>query len=148
MAKELVISQTHSECRIALVENGEILDFLVERQHAKEAPASVGNIYLGKVLRVLPGMQSAFVDIGLDRAAFLYVDDAYIPTLEEQRAATEKAMTGESVPQRRLGEVIPDELSTLTETVDMKFRPDVKIQDFLKEGDEIVVQIAKGGAAA
>ncbi len=46
MAKELVINQTHSETRIALVENGEILDFLVERQHAKEAPASVGNIYL------------------------------------------------------------------------------------------------------
>ena len=143
MAKELVINQTHSECRIALIENGEILDFLVERQHAQEAPASVGNIYLGKVLRVLPGMQSAFIDIGLERAAFLYVDDAYIPTLEEQRAATEKALTGEQVPQRRLGEVIPDELSTLTETVDMKFRPDVKIQDFLKEGDEIVVQIAK-----
>lgn len=143
MAKELVINQTHSECRIALVENGEILDFLVERLQAKEAPAAVGNIYLGKVLRVLPGMQSAFVDIGLERAAFLYVDDAYIPTLEEQRTAIEKAMTGEAVPQRRLGEVIPDELSTLTETVDMKFRPDVKIQDFLKEGDEIVVQIAK-----
>ncbi len=144
MAKELVINQTHNECRIALIENGEILDFLVERQSsAKAPPASVGNIYLGRVLRVLPGMQSAFVDIGLERAAFLYVDDAYLPTLDEQRAAMEKAQASGPPQPRRVGEVIPDELSSLSETVDMKFRPDVKIQDFLKEGDEIVVQIAK-----
>ena len=51
----------------------------------------VGNIYKGKVLRVLPGMQSAFVDIGYTKAAFLYVDDAYIPTLEEQREMAKKA---------------------------------------------------------
>jgi len=143
MAKELVINQTHNESRIALIENGEILDFLIERQSSKSGNAPVvGNIYLGRVLRVLPGMQSAFVDIGQERAAFLYVDDAYIPTLEEQRELLSRL---ESLEQgsKRLGEVIPDELSTLTETVDMKFRPDVKIQDFLKEGDEIVVQIAK-----
>jgi ribonuclease G len=144
MSKELVINQTHSECRIALVENGEILDFLVERRanHENSVPV-VGNIYIGKVVRVLPGMQSAFVDIGTDRAAFLYVDDAYIPTLEEQRELQSKIQTEEVVPVKRIGEVIPDEFSTLTETVDMKFRPDIKIQDILKEGDEIVVQIAK-----
>lgn len=143
MAKELVVNQTHNECRIALIENGEILDFLVERHSHHHHHASVGDIYLGKVLRVLPGMQSAFIDIGQERAAFLYVDDAYLPTLEEQRAAMEKAQTSEAPTSRRVGEVIPDELSSLSETVDMKFRPDIKIQDFLKEGDEIVVQIAK-----
>ncbi len=143
MAKELVVNQTHNESRIALIENGEILDFLIERhpQNNESAPI-VGNIYLGRVLRVLPGMQSAFVDIGQERAAFLYVDDAYLPTLEEQREMQSRIETSEA-NSKRLGEVIPDELSTLTETVDMKFRPDVKIQDFLKEGDEIVVQIAK-----
>src|SRR5690606_26098087 len=140
MAKELVVNQTHNESRIALIENGEILDFLIERQSAKnESAPVVGNIYLGKVLRVLPGMQSAFVDIGQERAAFLYVDDAYLPTLEEQRELLSRAETVEP-STKRLGEVIPDEYSTLTETVDMKFRPDIKIQDFLKEGDEIVVQ--------
>lgn len=143
MAKELVVNQTHSECRIALIENGEILDFLVDRQQGLQQNIAVGDIFLGRVLRVLPGMQSAFIDIGYERAAFLYVDDAYIPTLDEQRQALEKALCGEAPPSRRLGEVIPDEFSTLTETVDMKFRPDVKIQDFLKEGDEIVVQVAK-----
>ncbi|MFP5459919.1 MAG: ribonuclease E/G, partial [Bacteriovoracia bacterium] len=143
MAKELVVNQTHNECRIALIENGEILDFLVERHSQHRHPASVGDIYLGRVLRVLPGMQSAFIDIGQERAAFLYVDDAYIPTIEEQRAALEKAQASEPPVSRRVGEVIPDELSSLSETVDMKFRPDIKIQDVLKEGDEIVVQIAK-----
>jgi ribonuclease G len=143
MAKELVVNQTHNECRIALIENGEILDFLIERHSAHHQNISVGDIYLGKVLRVLPGMQSAFIDIGQERAAFLYVDDAYIPTIDEQRAALEKALSGEAPVSRRVGEVIPDEFSTLSETVDLKFRPDVKIQDFLKEGDEIVVQIAK-----
>ncbi|HLW56458.1 MAG TPA: Rne/Rng family ribonuclease [Bacteriovoracaceae bacterium] len=141
MAKELVVNQTHNESRIALIENGEILDFLIERHSENESHPVVGNIYLGKVLRVLPGMQSAFVDIGQERAAFLYVDDAYLPTLEEQREILSRSV--ETSDQKRLGEVIPDEFSTLTETVDMKFRPDVKIQDFLKEGDEIVVQIAK-----
>lgn len=139
--KELVINQTHHESRIALIENGEILDFLVERSTPHASAPIVGNIYLGKVLRVLPGMQSAFVDIGMERAAFLYVDDAYIPTIEEQRTMAERVSQTEG--PKRIGEVIPDELSTLTETVDMKFRPDIKIQDFLKEGDEIVVQIAK-----
>ncbi|HLT22547.1 MAG TPA: Rne/Rng family ribonuclease [Bacteriovoracaceae bacterium] len=141
MAKELVVNQTHNESRIALIENGEILDFLIERHVEHESHPVVGNIYLGKVLRVLPGMQSAFVDIGQERAAFLYVDDAYLPTLDEQREILSRS--SENADQKRLGEVIPDEFSTLTETVDMKFRPDVKIQDFLKEGDEIVVQIAK-----
>src|SRR5690606_31827857 len=121
MAKELVVNQTHSESRIALVENGEILDFLIERSSKNESAPIVGNIYLGKVLRVLPGMQSAFVDIGQERAAFLYVDDAYLPTLEEQRELLSRAETVEP-STKRLGQVIPDEYSTLTETVDMNFR--------------------------
>lgn len=62
MAKELVVNQTHNESRIALIENGEILDFLIERHPQNNASSPiVGNIYLGRVLRVLPGMQSAFM---------------------------------------------------------------------------------------
>ena len=146
MAKELIINQTHSECRIALVENGDILDFLIDRDTANSTKPSVGNIYLGKVLRVLPGMQSAFVDIGYERAAFLYVDDAYIPTLDEQRDMAKRLEQRERELQNkreRLGQTIPDELSTYSDTVDLKYRPDIKIQDFLKEGDDILVQVAK-----
>lgn len=146
MAKELVINQTHRESRVALIENGEILDFLIDRGSNASGKPSVGNIYMGTVVRVLPGMQSAFVDIGFERAAFLYVDDAYIPTLEEQRDMAkriEEKEKEESLKLSRMGQTIPDELSTLSDTVDMKYRPDIKIQDFLSEGDVILVQVAK-----
>jgi ribonuclease G len=143
MAKQLFINQTLNECRAALVENGEILDFLMDRgTDEKPDHPSVGNIYKGKVLRVLPGMQSAFVDIGYEKAAFLYVDDAYIPTLDEQREIAERTRQ-EMEKQQRAGEVIPDELSTLSDNLNMRFRPEVSIEDFLNEGDEIVVQVAK-----
>ncbi len=147
MSKQLIINQTLNECRAALIENGEILDFLMERntepgeEKSGDFP-SVGNIYKGKVVRVLPGMQSAFVDIGYEKAAFLYVDDAYIPTIEEQREMAEKSRKSLEDGQR-LGEVIPDEMSTLSEAVNMRFRPDVSIETFIKEGDEILVQVAK-----
>lgn len=148
MSKDLLINQTLTETRIALVDNGEILDFLVDRSGNNEESASpvVGNIYLGKVVRVLPGMQSAFVDIGTNRAAFLYVDDAYLPTLAEQREMAEKMKNSQkdlAKNESSPGQLIPDEFSTLSETVDMRFRPDIKIQDILKEGDEILVQVAK-----
>lgn len=143
MGKELFINQTLDECRAALVESGEILDFLMERgTDSKDNHPFVGNIYKGKVLRVLPGMQSAFVDIGYEKAAFLYVDDAYIPTLEEQRDIADKTKK-EKDRRDKIGEVIPDELSTLSEHVNMRFRPDTPIESFLKEGDEIIVQVAK-----
>jgi len=145
MAKELVINQTHNETRIALIENGDILDFLINRESAHTNKPSVGNIYKGKVLRVLPGMQSAFVDIGYERAAFLYVDDAYIPTLSEQRDMAKRLEEKERLDQekQKIGQTIPDEFSTYSDSVDLRYRADIKIQDFLKEGDEILVQVAK-----
>lgn len=145
MAKSLLINQTLNECRAALVESGEILDFLMNRRaDDKGSHPHVGNIYKGKVLRVLPGMQSAFVDIGWEKAAFLYVDDAYLPSLEEQREMAQKAKKLEEERAKQVGEVIPDEFSTLSETMDMKLRPpEATIESFLNEGDEILVQVAK-----
>ena len=72
MSKELVISATPHETRVAIVEDGQLCEIYIERE--KEF-ALVGSIYKGRVTRVLPGMQSAFVDIGLDSDAFLYVSD-------------------------------------------------------------------------
>ena len=72
MSKELVISTSPHETRVAILENGNLVEIYVERE--KEY-ALVGSIYKGRVTRVLPGMQSAFVDIGLDTDAFLYVSD-------------------------------------------------------------------------
>ncbi len=75
MPTEIVINATLPEIRIALIEDGEILDLSTEYEKNKGV---VGNIYKGRVTRVLPGMQAAFVDIGLERAAFLYVGDVVV----------------------------------------------------------------------
>ncbi|MEK6580091.1 MAG: ribonuclease G, partial [Bdellovibrionota bacterium] len=75
MSTELIVNASLPETRIALMEDGEIQELLIERALEK---GITGNIYKGRVTRVLPGMQAAFVDIGLEKAAFLYVDDVFV----------------------------------------------------------------------
>ncbi|HYR42352.1 MAG TPA: ribonuclease E/G, partial [Terriglobia bacterium] len=79
MQKELIISTTSQETKVAILEDDELVEFYIERHRSQ---GIVGNIYKGKVTKVLPGMQSAFVDIGLDRDAFLYVSDFFEDTEE------------------------------------------------------------------
>jgi ribonuclease G len=77
MSSELLINVTPSESRAALVDHGALHEVYIERSGCR---GIVGNIYKGKVCRVLPGMQAAFVEIGLPKAAFLHVSDISIPT--------------------------------------------------------------------
>src|SRR5229473_382680 len=80
MAKNiLVISCDIAETRVALIESGIIAELHIERRGAQPRGGTVGDIYLGKVTRVLPGLQAAFVEIGLERAAFLHVEDLIRP---------------------------------------------------------------------
>jgi ribonuclease G len=80
MAKNiLVLSCDIAETRVALIENGIIAELHIERRGAQPRGGTVGDIYLGRVTRVLPGLQAAFVDIGLERAAFLHVEDLIRP---------------------------------------------------------------------
>ena len=72
MSSELLINVTPTETRVALIEHGSLQEVHIEREAKR---GIVGNIYLGKVIRVLPGMQAAFIDIGLDKAAFLHASD-------------------------------------------------------------------------
>jgi ribonuclease G len=74
MPNELIINARPYETRVALVENGAVLELYCERKASNDL---LGNIYRGKVIRVLPGMQAAFVDIGIERTAFLYVSDVH-----------------------------------------------------------------------
>ena len=76
MSDELLINVTPMECRVALIQNGTVNELYVERTVKR---GLVGNIYKGKVVRVLPGMQAAFVDIGLSRTAFLHINDMVWP---------------------------------------------------------------------
>ena len=72
MAEEIVINVSQHESRVAVVEQGLLREVFIERTHS---PGTVGNIYRGKVIRILPGMQSAFIDVGQKRAAFMHVSD-------------------------------------------------------------------------
>src|SRR3970040_2822780 len=72
MSEEILINVTPQETRVAVVENGMLQEVYIERTRQR---GIVGNIYKGKVVRVLPGMQAAFVDIGLERTAFLHASD-------------------------------------------------------------------------
>ncbi len=76
MAEEILINVTPQETRVAAVENGVLQEIIIERNHRR---GLVGNIYLGRVSRVLPGMQAAFVDIGLERTAFLHASNIIEP---------------------------------------------------------------------
>src|SRR5256714_14333338 len=85
MSKELVISANRHETRVAVMED----DQVVEVYHQRENEYSLaGSIHKGRVTRVLPGMQSAFVDIGLERDAFLYVSDFFEDNEEYDKIVT------------------------------------------------------------
>ncbi len=81
MSEEILINVTPPETRVAVIENGVVQELVIERSRER---GLVGNIYKGEVCRVLPGMQAAFVDIGLDRAAFLHLSDLCSKELEKK----------------------------------------------------------------
>ena len=91
MSKELIVSVNGREKKIAIIENGKVTEFYIER--GEDGQGIVGNIYKGRVMRVLPGMQSAFVDIGLERDAFLYVSDFFDEEEEFERIVVDKKKT-------------------------------------------------------
>lgn len=85
MVEEILVNITPQETRVALIQQGSVQELHVERSQNR---GIVGNVYLGKVTRVLPGMQSAFVDIGLEKAAFLHVADVWIPKKSQHEVGT------------------------------------------------------------
>src|ERR671930_1254527 len=85
MSKELVIGSNRHETKVALLEDDQLVEVYFQRQHEYSL---AGSIHKGRVTRVLPGMQSAFVDIGLDRDAFLYVSDFFEDNEEYDQVVT------------------------------------------------------------
>jgi ribonuclease G len=88
MQQDILINWSPQETRVAVVESGAVQELHVERTLER---GLVGNVYLGKVARVLPGMQSAFIDIGLERAAFLHVADVWHPPVPGESLSESKA---------------------------------------------------------
>ena len=118
MSREIVINSTKHESRSAVLDDGQVVELWIERSRHRTI---VGNIYKGRVTKVLPGMQSAFVDLGLERDAFLYVSDV-LEEFEEYESESAGDITIDEVPAAR---------------------PETSIADLLREGQEIVVQVAK-----
>jgi len=122
----LVVNADGPETRVALIEKGILAELFIERRKER---GIVGNIYKGRVVRVLPGMQAAFVDIGIEKAAFLYVADV-------RGGSDPKALFAEDEEERDARDDFPrDEL--------VRAAKGHKIEDLLKEGQEVMVQVAK-----
>src|SRR5579864_6997933 len=85
MSKELIISANRHETRVAVVEDDQVVEIFHQRENEYSL---AGSIHKGRVTRVLPGMQSAFVDIGLERDAFLYVSDFFEDNEEYDKIVT------------------------------------------------------------
>ncbi|MCH8207996.1 MAG: Rne/Rng family ribonuclease [Nitrospinae bacterium] len=125
MPSEIIINSTPREIRVALLENNQLVELFIEHKAKK---GIVGNVYKGVVKKVLPGMQVAFVDAGLDKAGFLYVGDIDLIDLLDYEGDEED----DENLDLRLREKKPKGLSN-----------GVPIQDILREGQEIMVQVAK-----
>ncbi len=134
MYRQLVIEAAEHETRVALLEDGTIAELFIKRRGDADI---AGNIYKGRVQRVLPGMQAAFVDIGLSQAAFLYVNDIFPAN-----------PGGESGPLfSDTQEIFTDE--EMEEALKTPRSPPangrkIQIENFLTEGQEILVQVSKG----
>lgn len=138
MSAELIINSNAFETRVALVENAQVAELFIERSSDKGIS---GNIYKGRVVRVLPGMQAAFVDIGLDKAAFLYVADVCRPMgeIDSLLASPPVEDTVGNSPCEAEGEG-GDQCG---EDVLQRDSNSIPIEDRLQEGQEILVQVAK-----
>ncbi|MGD9330477.1 MAG: Rne/Rng family ribonuclease [Desulfobacterales bacterium] len=127
MFKEIIINVTERETRVALLEDGTIVELFIERGDFVDI---TGNIYKGRVQRVLPGIQAAFIDIGMRQAAFIYVDDVIRNGFDEV--------------ERELVNVGGDE-----DTVDLllgarhSFDAACPIEELMVEGQEFLIQVTK-----
>lgn len=117
MSTEILINATSYEVRLALVEDGNLSEFHMQRPREK---GLMGNVYKGKVVRVLPGMQAAFVDIGLERTGFLYVDDVCYANETD------------------------DHSSCITDCSSVNVKGQgLHIEDVITEGQDLLVQVSK-----
>ncbi|MCD6293857.1 MAG: Rne/Rng family ribonuclease [Deltaproteobacteria bacterium] len=130
MSGELIINSRSYETRVALVENGVVVELHIERDSGR---GLVGNIYRGRVVRVLPGMQAAFVDVSLERTAFLYVSDVYRDVSDFEQMMLDAGEVNETLDT---GEI---EAPLKRQSGHSGFQ----IEDLLHEGQSIMVQVSK-----
>lgn len=121
MPSEIIVNAGREETRVALLENGLVTEIFIDR---KKDRGIAGNVYKGRVVKVLPGMQASFIDIGLEKSAFLYVGDVFDSASEYAPMMDDDGLELEVEPRRK--------------------RPHAnQIEDLLQEGQEILVQVSK-----
>src|SRR5215207_7626722 len=146
MTKEMIISSSAHETRVAILEEDQVAEVFIERERSRGV---VGNLYKGRVSKVLPGMQSAFVDLGLERDGFLYVTDV-VATFEE----FDRLETDDDLPSPSAFPAPDNGAATARQAGGQagrghrrdradRNRPEPKIEELLKEGQEVIVQVAK-----
>ena len=159
MTKEMIISSSAHETRVAILEDDQVAEVFIERERQRGV---VGNLYKGRVSKVLPGMQSAFIDLGLERDGFLYVSDVIASTEEFDRLETDEdepssLPNGNGAPPDAVAHGAPERGSAPAgggggggrgrrdreRDRDRDKGGDPKIEELLKEGQEIIVQVAK-----
>ncbi|MEX2177411.1 MAG: Rne/Rng family ribonuclease [Gemmatimonadaceae bacterium] len=127
MKREILINATARETRVAILEDDHFVELLVDRPDARRM---VGDIYLGRIESVLPGIQAAFVDIGTEKSAFLHASDVIYPDEADGKEAvdpeddTDTDAEGDETPRRRRNKEVP-------------------IQDAVKRGQDLIVQVSK-----
>jgi ribonuclease G len=121
MSSEIIVNAGREETRVALLENGLVTEIYIDR---KKDRGVAGNVYKGRVMKVLPGMQASFVDIGLEKAAFLYVGDVFDSTSEYTPLMEDEGLELEVEPKRKRSH-------------------STQIEDLLQEGQDILVQVSK-----
>ncbi|WP_439589496.1 Rne/Rng family ribonuclease [Hydrogenophaga sp.] len=139
MSQDILINWSPQETRVAVVEQGAVQEVHLERTLER---GLVGNIYLGKVSRVLPGMQSAFIDIGLDRAAFLHVADLMPNIAAKHAAPRERAPQQTSPDAEASAPAVPAAVVNSAPKV-LTPNPVLPIERQIFEGQALMVQVLK-----
>ena len=154
MNKEMIISSNGHETRVAILEDDQLAELFVEREQNRGV---VGNVYKGRVSKVLPGMQSSFVDIGLERDGFLYVSDVIANLDEYEKDDDDDAgATGATGATGAAGAAGANGAADAAAPPERRGRgrggrdreekergPEPKIEELLKEGQDVIVQVAK-----
>jgi len=169
MNKEMIISSGDHETRVAILEDDQVVEVFIEREKQRGV---VGNVYKGRVNKILPGMQSSFIDIGLERDAFLYVSEVVNTVEEFERLAGDdedepvvalgtppaEAVAAAEAPGDAVTEGAEPQAAVVLANArperrsrerggggsgERDDRPEAKIEDLLKEGQDILVQVVK-----
>lgn len=131
MQSEIIINSNPRETRVGVIENNVVVEFYIDHRRDEDI---VGNIYKGRVTRVLPGMQAAFVDIGLKKAGFLYVSDVDILDIMEEH---------ESFLTKKEHLDVEKEETDFQKRRIKNFDRSYLIEEVLHEGQEILIQVSK-----